>query len=1099
MKLIRKKVVVLFTLLSIVNSCYAQESGLRNSKPKFTSDFVKAVNSGQYLLAAMQIDRYDFDYRLDSLDRSIDFDKFIGLIEYVDTNSLVSDEQYFQLWSYVAKANLRTAMVVFYNQNDINLARDLVDDAINIYTQLDGDTYGIDYASSNCLKGKILLALGDTIEANHLLWKAVKQYKMHNVIGEDYIEALFYLGVSYPIRTYDEGFDCELTEIWDECYYALLEAKKQGKIPIDYYLKEETFLWRSIHAYVACGLKHKWLFEFDDAEMAFQKAIERSEMRKQYTLVPIESLGDINHYLIECRKLRMQTQTDSVSIDIFMGEKDCDWCTPYHQFIHSISGAQYAEGVSDDKLCASFMHEAYKFRAYIDSVPCGMADAYYTLCLSVKKDSFITSFIDEDEIRKSFDFLFLHHPTILDSLVYKLRYANSLIPLYLDKAYEVLNNVDSCMMWNDTRLDTMEFYPPIKMLYLTELSAFALMRHNKAMESALENENYTDFPSDDIVREQITTTFRKVSDIWKEFKENEFLKDNIDVHYTIPAVILLSASEFSTNDDLFQDWALEYLRWRKPYLSYKISMLPESKRYLWLEEDKLKAEGCLYEYMKRSIAEKKTVPMDIMEAQLDNEIFINELLFKCSQSVSKYVENNHDETARILYNELKEKKKRYTNFRQQNVDNIPLLDSILNIERVLAETTKEYRIKKNVDNSPTWSAVRNRLQDNEVAIEFVSFGKIDSYGAFVLRKSMSNPAWIPLTNPFMAQSIEDLQSYFQKRAKGDEYGYYLTIPDSVKDKLFSEFYTTIWQPLTGYINEGDVVFYAPKGMLHYFPLQSVMAADSTYLSDKYDLRMVSSIGNLVDRNISLPAYSGIALYGGIYYDELYNSTEEYSYTMASNDRGHMNYLPYSKKEITSISTLCKERGVPSVEYSGSEATEFSIGNLSGMEYSIIHFATHNYYLQEIEAQYQTALDKVGLCLYKANNTLKSRGQFRDPSNDGLLTASEISNIDLNQADLVVLSACSTGLGEITGDGLIGLQRGFKMAGVKSIMMSLWPVDDAATYLLMTEFYRNYLGGKTKTKSLREAQRYLRNYEQNGEKIFADPKYWAAFVLLDALD
>ncbi len=67
------------------------------------------------------------------------------------------------------------------------------------------------------------------------------------------------------------------------------------------------------------------------------------------------------------------------------------------------------------------------------------------------------------------------------------------------------------------------------------------------------------------------------------------------------------------------------------------------------------------------------------------------------------------------------------------------------------------------------------------------------------------------------------------------------------------------------------------------------------------------------------------------------------------------------------------------------------------------------------------------------------------------------------------------------------------------MMSLCPVDDAATYLLMTEFYKNYLDGKTKTESLREAQRYLRNYEQDGEKIFADPKYWAAFVLLDALD
>lgn len=89
--------------------------------------------------------------------------------------------------------------------------------------------------------------------------------------------------------------------------------------------------------------------------------------------------------------------------------------------------------------------------------------------------------------------------------------------------------------------------------------------------------------------------------------------------------------------------------------------------------------------------------------------------------------------------------------------------------------------------------------------------------------------------------------------------------------------------------------------------------------------------------------------------------------------------------------------------------------------------------------------------------------------DGILTAKEISELDLRGLDLVVLSACQTGLGEITGDGVFGLQRGFKKAGAKTLMMSLWKVDDKATQLLMSRFYSNLITGKSKIESLRDAQ------------------------------
>lgn len=118
----------------------------------------------------------------------------------------------------------------------------------------------------------------------------------------------------------------------------------------------------------------------------------------------------------------------------------------------------------------------------------------------------------------------------------------------------------------------------------------------------------------------------------------------------------------------------------------------------------------------------------------------------------------------------------------------------------------------------------------------------------------------------------------------------------------------------------------------------------------------------------------------------------------------------------------------------------------------------------------------------------------DDVEDGVLTARELSSMNLGNVDMVVMSACESGLGAISGEGVFGLQRGFKLAGAKSLLMSLWKVDDKATKKLMIEFYRHYLLGMTKRESLYLAQQSLRNSVD-----YSDPKYWAAFILLDGLN
>ena len=130
------------------------------------------------------------------------------------------------------------------------------------------------------------------------------------------------------------------------------------------------------------------------------------------------------------------------------------------------------------------------------------------------------------------------------------------------------------------------------------------------------------------------------------------------------------------------------------------------------------------------------------------------------------------------------------------------------------------------------------------------------------------------------------------------------------------------------------------------------------------------------------------------------------------------------------------------------------------------------------------------------NKLLRRESISLKEDDEILTALEISNLEFKELDLVVLSACQTALGDVDSEGVYGLQRGFKKAGANTILMSLDKVDDEATKILMVEFYRNLMSGKTKHQSLKDAQKYLRQID-NGK--YDKPEYWASFILLDGLN
>ena len=195
--------------------------------------------------------------------------------------------------------------------------------------------------------------------------------------------------------------------------------------------------------------------------------------------------------------------------------------------------------------------------------------------------------------------------------------------------------------------------------------------------------------------------------------------------------------------------------------------------------------------------------------------------------------------------------------------------------------------------------------------------------------------------------------------------------------------------------------------------------------------------------------------------------------------------------------------------------------MSGKHKNILHVATHGFTWTDSTARKQDyfadrmqmqltgdnqmrgqiidPLDRCGLLFAGANTALQGKSkELPEGVQDGILTAKEISLMDLRDAELVVLSACETAKGDITSEGVFGLQRAFKMAGAKTIIMSLWKVDDNATQLLMTEFYTNWITKRQpKREAFRNAQdavRYAK--DKDGDYMYNNPIYWAGFVMLD---
>jgi len=442
------------------------------------------------------------------------------------------------------------------------------------------------------------------------------------------------------------------------------------------------------------------------------------------------------------------------------------------------------------------------------------------------------------------------------------------------------------------------------------------------------------------------------------------------------------------------------------------------------------------------------------------------------------------------------------------------------LEGNLVKNSNEFSDFKKVQNID-WKQVQARLQENEVAIEFTHFPLLNpdssiidytnqiQYIALVITKNSKQPEMIPL---FEEKQLEKIIGKFG----GNNYSYINSIYGK-NNEVNTELYNLIWAPIDNYLDNINVtsshadtkqkIYLSPSGLLHKISFSAIAKKQDVYLCDAYDIEVKSTTGKITEQNNGVYQRHTITtatLFGGINYNT--DSTKQKVW----------NYLEGTKTETQEIDKILKNGKVKVNYFTNTSATEDEF-KLMASNSNILHIATHGFFYPdpnevqeetEKKVEYGDVVFRGGNCGFGVNSFVESYNPLmrsglvfagandvwskqvkNDSIDDGVLTAQEVANIDMRKTELVVMSACETGLGDIKGsEGVYGLQRAFKMAGVKYEIMSLWQVPDKETEEFMTTFYKKLIKQKDIKKAFADTQKEMRNKY--------DPYFWAAFVLIE---
>jgi CHAT domain-containing protein len=528
----------------------------------------------------------------------------------------------------------------------------------------------------------------------------------------------------------------------------------------------------------------------------------------------------------------------------------------------------------------------------------------------------------------------------------------------------------------------------------------------------------------------------------------------------------------------------------------------------------------------------------IVQTDYNNLLFNKGILASSTNKMKENILGSKDDSLISIYNKWTDLKRFIS--KNSTLTNQELEEKHINLdslEKLANELEKNLSLKSFAFASElnkkqyTWQDVQAKLKKDEAAVEIVRFRYHDGkgwtdtvcYAALILK---------PPLNPLLAKEGKTPDVEFVLLENGNmmesEYIDYYTnqIKFGAKGIIDedSTLYNQFWQPIADKLKGIKTVYISPDGVYNNINLATLYNPKTKkYVLDEINIRLVTSTRDIIKQSEDMAgnskqnqnAIKTAALFG--FPD--YEMTPDERKVIASSDakagfetvatdyflspdstRAGFSPLPKTKIEVENLDKLLKGNGWQTKTYTGGEALEERVKALRYPR--VLHIATHGKFDKNQETKYDDRLMmgettqrfenpmlKSMLLMAGAVTTLNSNESTPYNVDDGLLTAFEAQNLYLDSTELVVLSACETGLGKVkNGEGVYGLQRAFIQAGARCLIMSLWKVPDQQTQELMVSFYTLWLSGKTKRQAFTEAQLELR-------KKYKTQFYWGAFVMV----
>jgi CHAT domain-containing protein len=469
------------------------------------------------------------------------------------------------------------------------------------------------------------------------------------------------------------------------------------------------------------------------------------------------------------------------------------------------------------------------------------------------------------------------------------------------------------------------------------------------------------------------------------------------------------------------------------------------------------------------------------------QLLTKALLLSSSIKIRERILNSKDEALKKAYTDWVQKKEFLTNALSMSTEQLTLngidpnllTQEVEKLERTLSEKSELFG--QSFENKKiTYENVQKSIAKNEVAIEMVRYRYFNHtftdsvmYVALYVKNDNARPKAIQMPEGYRMETR--FFKYFRN-----------SIISKTEDKYS---YKVFWEPIQKELGLNTSIYLSPDGVYNQLNLEAIPTPDGKFVIDNSNIVLVSNTKDLYLRKVKSK--------GGVPSNTATMFGNPTFYLTASNSQ-RISSLPGTEKEITELEALLKQKGWKTSEYVEGEATEDQAKLLESPK--IFHIATHGFTrpasdkkedseLTSSEAQLnENPLMKTGLLLKGAGDIL-DKTNYNYNIENGILTAYEAMSLNLDKTDLVVLSACETGLGEIAnGEGVYGLQRAFLVAGAKVLIMSMFKVDDEATQKLILNFYKKWLTTNNMRQSFIDAKKELR-------VEYPEPYYWGPFMMI----